>query len=45
MRQEVRLLNEKFKVINIILSFFYLYQGYSSNNLPSCIQDIGNRHN
>jgi hypothetical protein len=53
MRQEIRLLSEKLKVINIILflssSFFFhlffLYQGYSSNKLPNYIQDIDNRHN
>jgi hypothetical protein len=44
MRQEIRLLSEKLKVINIIIIFF-ICQGYSSNKLPSCIQDIDNRHN
>jgi hypothetical protein len=24
---------------------FFLCQGYSSNKLPNCIQDIDNRHN
>jgi hypothetical protein len=57
MRQEIRLLSEKLKVINIILFFFFFFfffffsisfslcQGYSSNKLPSCIQDIDNRYN
>jgi hypothetical protein len=49
-RQEVRLLSEKLKVINIIPSFFfllfiYLCQGYSSNKLPRCIQNIHNKRN
>jgi len=47
MRQEIRLHSEKLKVINIILSLSLslLRQGYSSNKLPSCIQDIDNMHN
>jgi hypothetical protein len=48
MRQEVWLLSEKFKVINIILFilfYIYIYQGYSSKMLPNCIQDIDNKYN
>jgi hypothetical protein len=28
-----------------LLFIFFLFQGYSSNKSPSCIQDIDNKHN
>jgi hypothetical protein len=48
MRQEIWLLSEKLKVINIIILCFFLFflcQGFSSNKLTSYIQDINNKHN
>jgi len=34
-----------FFLFSFLFFSFLLCQGYSSNKLPSCIQDIDNRHN